>query len=160
MEEYQDHFLQELSFPVIEDVYNQNVLQKILTRPSVSVHIRRGDYVNLGLAMKTSYYEDMVKVFQYKLEKTENVEKNIKNWEVFVFSDDIAWCKENYKELGLEAFGDITYVEGNIKGKNYIDMQLMSKCEGMMISNSAFCYLAALLNTRKKIVVNATTRNV
>ena len=49
-------------------------------------------------------------------------------------------------ELGLDQFWTVTYVEGNTNGKNYVDMQLMSMCKGMVMSNSAFCYLAALLN--------------
>ena len=47
-------------------------------------------------------------------------------------------------ELGLDQFWTVTYVEGNTNGKNYVDMQLMSMCKGMVMSNSAFCYLKML----------------
>lgn len=81
-------------------------------------------------------------------------------WELFVFSDDIAWCKEHAEELGFGQFSSIVFVEGNMHGRNYLDLQLMSSCKGMILSNSAFCYLAALLNTEKKCYVNPTVREL
>ena len=45
------------------------------------------------------------------------------------------------------------YVEGNTKGSNFRDLQLMSMCRGLLMSNSAFCYLAALLNEGMEICV-------
>ena len=35
---------------------------------------------------------------------------------------------------------------------------LMSLCEGMILSNSAFSYLAALLNTRRRYTLNLSDR--
>ena len=81
-------------------------------------------------------------------------------WHLFVFSDDIDWCKEHVKELGIHYFQEVTYVEGNSDGENYRDMQLMSMCRAMVVSSSAFCYLAALLNTEKQYVLNTTDREV
>jgi len=80
----------------------------------------------------------------------------------FVFSDDIDWCKTNAEELGFGfANGRVVYVEGNVKGRNYVDIQLMSLCHWMIISKSAFSYLAALLNhDKRKIVVNPTDKEV
>ncbi len=51
--------------------------------------------------------------------------------------------------MGFNAFRSVCYVDGNTGSKSYIDMQLMSQCKGVIASNSAFSYLAALLNTRK-----------
>ena len=77
-----------------------------------------------------------------------------------MFSDDIEWCKTHVQELGLDQFKAVTYVEGNVNGKNYVDMQLMSMCKGMVMSNSAFCYLAALLNKELRYVFNPTHREI
>lgn len=63
-------------------------------------------------------------------------------------------------ELGLDQFWTVTYVEENTDGKNYVDMQLMSMCKGMVMSNSAFCYLAALLNRDLIYLLNPTGREV
>lgn len=82
------------------------------------------------------------------------------DWNLFVFSDDIPWCKEHAQKLQFNLFKKVTFVEGNIHGENYRDMQLMSQCQAMIMSNSAFCFLAALLNTRREIVLNLTDRDI
>lgn len=148
---YQKVFLEEFRFPEILDEVNLEYRKQILDSQSLSIHIRRGDYVDLGWAYDTAYYCQLVNKF---------VEKYGNQWQVFVFSDDIDWCKKNREALGLNTFINAVFVEGNVQGKNYIDMQLMSKCKGMILSNSAFCYLAALLNTEKQAYLNTTTREV
>lgn len=148
---YKEVFLQEFRFPDIADSKNADYLDRIQHTNSVSLHVRRGDFVKINRAFDSEQYRDLVKAF---LDNTQE------KWELFVFSDDIPWCKEHQKEMGLNAFSAIHYIEGNSQGKNYIDMQLMSQCKGMIISNSSFCYLAALLNTRKTEWVNSTAREV
>lgn len=160
MEKYKDFFLREFTFPKIEDEKNKIYEQKIENTHSVSIHIRRGDYVTLNWALQAEHYCMLISKFKETLLQSIDVEKDVNNWNLFVFSDDIDWCKEHQKEIGMDSFGEVIFVEGNIKGKNYIDMQLMSRCEAMIMSNSAFCYLATLLNTRKKLVINPTQREV
>ena len=72
----------------------------------------------------------------------------------FVFSDDINWCKENTEQLGLSLAKDTIFIEGNIQGANYIDLQLMTMCKGLLMSNSSFSYLAALMNTNLQFFIN------
>lgn len=160
MEKYKDFFLKEFTFPQIEDEINKNYENRIENSHSVSIHIRRGDYVTLNWALQTVHYFSLVSKFKKMIEHSTELETNVKNWNLFVFSDDIEWCKEHKEEMGMDSFGEVIFVEGNVSGKNYIDMQLMSLCEAMIMSNSAFCYLAALLNTRKKLVINPTQREV
>lgn len=159
-DKFKDVFLEEFIFPNIEDEKNKLYLEKILNSRSLSLHVRRGDYVDLNWALEAIHYKRSIERFVIELQKNSELETKIENWNVFVFSDDIEWCKDNQEEMGLNVFGETTFVEGNLNGKNYIDLQLMSQCEGMIMSNSAFCYLAALLNTRRKIVVNPTKRNL
>lgn len=148
---YQDTFLKIFRFPEITDDTNRRYLDEILNTNSVSIHIRRGDYVNLGAAMDS-------RTCRILCEKFASTVPGI--WNLFVFSDDIPWCREHQQEMGFGRFDKVTYVEGNVRGKNYRDMQLMSHCKGMILSNSAFCYLAALLNTRKIYHVNPTMREI
>lgn len=148
---YQDNFLTEFTFPPMEDKKNSEYLAKIKNTRSVSIHIRRGDYVTLGWAMGTDTYKTLAEQF---------VKEADGMWELFVFSDDIEWCKENQEQLGFHKFSEVTFVEGNTNGTNYRDLQLMSCCKAMIMSNSAFCYLAALLNTDKQLILNPTGREV
>jgi len=148
---FEEVFLKELAFPEIAGGRNLEYQRQILATDSVSIHIRRGDYVTLGWAVAAEHYQKWIAQF---LESYEG------NWNAFVFSDDIEWCKENAEALGLGQFADVSYVEGNMHGENYRDLQLMSMCKGMILSNSAFCYLAALLNTRKEHWLNCTPREI
>jgi len=150
-EQYKENFLREFTFPDIRDEENRERMDRILSVKSVSIHIRRGDYISVGWAYTPENYKVMVDCF---------LEGCGTDWELFVFSDDIPWCRENQEEMGFRNFKKVHFVEGNVKGRNYIDLQLMSQCEAMMISNSAFCFLAALLNTRKRFFVNSTDREV
>ena len=159
-EKYRDIFLKEFTFPQIEDEQNKKYQAQILNSHSVSIHIRRGDYVDLGIAMEAIHYKYLIQKFITELKLHSDLEQDIKKWSIFVFSDNIDWCKDNASEIGFEVFGETVFVEGNISGKNYIDLQLMSMCEGMLMSNSSFCYLAALLNTRKRLTINPTKRDL
>lgn len=128
----------ELSFPPITDKRNRLYANLILNSRSVALHIRRGDYINLGWNSKTEYYSEKVK----------EVLTRDPDASFYVFSDDIPWCHENHEALGLSLPESVTYIEGNTHGSNYIDMQLMSMCRIMIINRSAFGYLAMLLNDR------------
>lgn len=148
---YREQFLEEFRFPEMTDTKNRDYLKQIQDTNSVSVHVRRGDYVTLGWAMEPIFCRMCIDKF---------INGGGGKWDAFVFSDDIPWCREHREELGLTKFQSITFVEGNVKGKNYLDMQLMSKCKGMILSNSAFCYLAALLNVDMQRCMNPTQREV
>lgn len=107
--------------------------------------------MSIGWSWETGTFHSMVDIF---------IRDASNDWTLFVFSDDIDWCRENSEAMGFNKFKKTVYVEGNTDGRNYIDMQLMSRCKGMMMSNSAFCYLAALLNTDKIASLNITDRKL
>lgn len=117
---------------------------------SVGIHIRRGDFVSLGLALPAEYY----------LMACKEIAEGVPNVYFFVFTDDISWCKANEKALGLNLVPRMVYVTGNNHGKNYIDMQLMSMCKALIMSNSSFCYFAALMNQNLALCINPTPREV
>lgn len=148
---YHKEFLKEFRFPELTG-QNLELMKIIQTTNSVSIHIRRGDYVTLGWAFQLKEYRKCVNLLASGLP--------VKDWNLFVFSDDIPWCREHQRDLGFDRFASVTFVEGNTHGKNYIDMQLMSRCKSMILSNSAFCYLAALLNTEMQYYVNPTSREL
>ena len=62
-----------------------------------------------------------------------------------VFSDDINWCKEAFKNKNF------TFIEDE---KDYIDLHMMSLCKHNIIVNSTFSWWGAWLNTNpNKIVI-------
>ena len=141
--------LDEFRFPELTEDWNQEYARQIESSNSVSIHIRRGDYVPLNWSYSAGTHRMLVDMFRQVAPG---------DWTLFVFSDDIPWCRENAEEMGFGLFEDVVYVEGNMNGRNYRDLQLMSMCKGMILSGSAFCYLAALLNTHRKYIINPTKR--
>lgn len=128
----------ELTFPEITDQRNRLYMDQILQTESVAIHVRRGDYVKIGWTSQNEFYNKAIK----------DILVDYPNAELFVFSDDIEWCRENEEALDFSKAKNVVYVEGNTEGKNYIDLQLMSLCKLMVIGKSAFSYLAMLLNDR------------
>lgn len=144
-----EDFRKELRFPEIPDEKNRRYMDAIRNTKSLSIHIRRGDFVKIGIAMPLENYRYIIENF---------IKRYTADWELFVFSDDIAWCQENGEAMGFGHFPAVHFIEGNVAGKNYIDLQLMSSCKGMLMSTSSFCYLAALLNENASVVYNLTSR--
>ena len=130
-------------FEFNNDIGSINVehINKFSKYNSISVHIRRGDYMNnasvYGNICTKEYYE---KAIHYFNEKFEN------NFFVF-FSDDIIWVKENFN------LSNALYIDNNKKDKSYIDMYLMSKCNHNIIANSSFSWWGAYLNRNKNKTV-------
>lgn len=135
-EAYRDILKQELAFPPITDSLNQRYAGKILSSDSIGIHIRRGDYVSLGWDLNSSYY----------LQSMQMLTRQHPDAEFFVFSDDLSWCRQHASMLGFDLTDKITYVDGNRGEQSFRDLQLMSMCRGLLMSNSAFCLLAVLLN--------------
>ena len=103
--------------------------------PPLSLHIRRGDFLknsgnhhNLGL----DYYDKALAEFPTSVP-------------VLIFSDDPEWCGKQ------EIFGDDRFLiaEGN---SSYVDLCLMSLCEGHIIANSTFSWWGAWLADSKMVV--------
>ncbi|MCR5398467.1 MAG: alpha-1,2-fucosyltransferase [Lachnospiraceae bacterium] len=133
---HKDIFLDELKFPEITGKQACKYLKQIDDCYAVALHIRRGDYLDLGINLETTYYrEALEKLADYR-----------KDYELFVFSDDLYWCNQHSGELGLQFAPKVTYVSGNFGKESYVDLQLMSRCKGLIMANSAFSYLSALLN--------------
>lgn len=111
---------------------NKKMLQQIQNTNSVSLHIRRGDYVKLGLVCNLEYYENAI----------QEILSHEKNAHFYIFSDDIDWVKAN---LSLpEAH---TYVSINDGKHGYYDFELMKNCHHNIIANSTFSWWASWLNT-------------
>ena len=104
---------------------------------SCSMHIRRGDYLTIQNILP-------VQGLPYFMKALKKMPKDCK---MFVFSDDIKWCKDSFPD-----FGDrIVFVEGQ---SDYEDLYLMSMCTNNIISNSTFSWWASWLNENtEKIIV-------
>lgn len=129
-------------FPQFTEEKNINLVGQLQNYNSVSIHVRRGDYLGVSRFASlgnTLYYQKAIKY----------ITEHIKNPLFVVVSDDIRWCKEN-----LNLPQNSIYVDWNNKEKSYRDMQIMSNCKHNIIANSSFSWWGAWLNENaNKIVI-------
>lgn len=123
----------------------QKYLNDIKNTNSLSIHIRRGDYVTNVFANK--FHGLLPKDFFFQ--GISLIKKKYPNIKIFFFSDDIEWCKNNFSEF------DATYISSeNINKSDLIELYLMSHCKNFIISNSSFSWWGAMLSDHdSKIVV-------
>lgn len=129
------------TFPKVYDQKNMYYLNQINNSNSVSIHVRRGDYLKLGIELTSPvFYINAVRIF----------EKVLHNPKFFIFSDDI-----NYASSLFSFIENKVIVEGNV-GKNcFRDMQLMSNCKHNITANSTFSFWGAFLNQNpNKMVIS------
>ncbi|MBU1173607.1 MAG: alpha-1,2-fucosyltransferase [Proteobacteria bacterium] len=124
---------------VIELFEDKNIKFRFDFTNTVSIHVRRGDYV----------YDPYIGAFippqpmDYYNRALAFIESKAKIDYILLFSDDIGWCKANFRDTR------IIFIEGQA---DYLDMYLMSKCHHNIIANSSFSWWGAYLNENENIV--------
>ena len=117
----------------------------IVNSNSVSLHIRRGDYVSDKNA--NTFHGTLPLEYYYNAMNYLNL--LTPNLKVFVFSDDIDWVKSN-----LTLQNESVYIDFNKNENSVFDMYLMSLCKYNVIANSSFSWWGAWLNQHtNKIVI-------
>lgn len=107
----------------------------VLSNKTASIHIRRGDYLKF-------YHIHPVLPISYYHKALQNIPPYDK---CLVFSDDIEWCKLNFKGKKFIF----------IEEKDYFELFLMSRCNYNIIANSSFSWWAAWINSQADKVVVA-----
>jgi hypothetical protein len=127
-EKNKNEILQSLS----PDINIQSKLNTIIPKKnnSISLHVRRTDYL-------TSNGFHLVQPIQYYQSAIEEIGTYD---QIYVFSDDIHWCKNNLH------FDNIIFMENRDELE---DLWLMSYCKNNIIANSSFSWWGAWLNTYK-----------
>jgi hypothetical protein len=118
-------------------------LKQVAASESVSIHIRRGDYVNNPDTNKIHGTCSL----DYYAAAAEKIRQLKQASSFFVFSDDIEWCRAN-----LNIGSDLRFVQHN--GTAVDDLRIMSSCRSHIIANSTFSWWGAWLNSNPlKIVI-------
>lgn len=117
-------------FVVREEFYTEEYLtlkKKILSENSIALHVRRGDYVQINghHLLPLEYYTKALELV---------------TGDVYVFSDDIPWCKEHFEDV---IFVDI---------EEYLSFELMRLCKSHIIANSTFSWWAAYLSGDNNVI--------
>lgn len=115
--------------------YREAIIEKykdLLKYNTCSIHSRRGDYLNYP----TQYPVQNLNYFMKAVRQMPDDTKFL------VFSDDIAWCKQNFPDIDNK----FVCIEGN---QDFEDLTLMSLCENNIIANSSFSWWGAYLNSKE-----------
>ena len=132
------------------DAQNAEWLDHIAEGPSVSVHLRRGDYISNDKAGATHATCDQA---YYTAAIAEVVRQTGVSPRIFVFSDDPDWARDNLR------FDFETHVAGhNGPDRPHDDMRLIAACDHNVIANSTFSWWGAWLNASPAKCVVAPKR--
>jgi hypothetical protein len=122
---------------------NRSWLDRIEATNSVCLHVRRGDYLHdqsgPSLICARSYYDSAI----------QHVRRFLTKPQLFVFSNDIAWCRETF------AAPDIAFVDVNGSDDAVDDLRLMAACRHHIVANSSLSWWGAWLASRPGQVVIA-----
>jgi hypothetical protein len=140
-----DIILDELNVRYEQDLINRKISGNIQNTESVSIHVRRGDYV---INPSTNKYHGLCSP-EYYTSAVNLIAQKIADCNLFLFSDDPEWARENF-----EIDYPVTIVDNNGDSKSYEDLRLMSLCKHHITANSSFSWWGAWLNRNPgKIVV-------
>lgn len=144
-------------------------LQEIDNTCSVSVHVRRGDY----LTPENQKLYGGICTDTYYIEGIRQMRERYPGCRFFLFTNDKAWGKHHSaKAQGVADEGpqqiegsrifsapDITWVDLQGAGDNdYTEFALMSRCKHHILANSSFSWWASYLNKNPEKTVFAPAR--
>jgi hypothetical protein len=130
--------LSELEVVTPPDGPNRELLGEIDATDSISLHIRRGDYVSdprnrsFYAACTPDYYERALQAMLRRVTRPH----------VFVFSDDPEWAHAH-----LRVPCAVTFIRHNGPERDHEDLRLMSRCRHHITANSTFSWWGAWLST-------------
>lgn len=148
-EKYFDEYpneIRELFKPkILAEEKFKDLAEQIKNSNSVSIQVRRGDYLK-----KQETYNILTPEYYKKAQEV--MESHVPNPTYFIWSDDdIEWAEQNIKAENM------VMVSGrDIDGID--DMRLMSLCKHHILANSSFSWWAAWLNPNPEKVVIAPNK--
>lgn len=142
-EKYRTELLEIFKFKIISSP-NQEIAHRMQDENSVSLHIRRGDYMDLSMYQGICTEEYYAKAVEY-------IKQSVASPHFYIFSNDIAWSKKFAESLNI----DYTIIDHNSGADSYQDMYLMSQCKHNIIANSSFSWWGAYLNANQNKLVIA-----
>lgn len=129
------------------DEKNHQIAIEMQNLNSISIHVRRSDYVGNAI-------HDGVCTLEYYRKAIDAILMIIKEARFYVFSDDSRWAQDFIETLPIQAF----VIDWNKGEDSYKDMYLMSQCKHNIIANSTFSWWGAWLNKNPQKTVIAPSK--
>jgi hypothetical protein len=127
------------------DAANAALVAQMKSPKSVSLHVRRGDYVSNASAAifhglcSPHYYQEALQCMKSRLGET---------LDLYIFSDDPDWVKEH-----LFQNENYTLVRHNTGQNSFKDLLLMASCKHHILANSSFSWWGAWLGAADGIQI-------
>ena len=122
---------------------NLEVLKQIKASVSVSVHVRRGDFLDANNFDKFG----AVCTVHYFLCAIEKIKSLVENPHFFFFTNDTQWVENNFEGP------DFTIININTLADSWKDMVLISLCSHNINSNGSFSWWSSWLNKNERKIV-------
>lgn len=119
---------------------SRNVLNSIQASNSISVHVRRGDYVD------NPYFNNLDE--SYYMPAIKKMQENLEDVVFYFFSNDTDYVNHTFKDVPNKVIVSINSTQLNkysTKG-DVEDLYLMANCKSQIIANSTFSWWGAFLN--------------
>ncbi len=130
-------------------------LQKINNGCSVSLHVRRGDY----LTPENQNLYGGICTDAYYIEGIRQMRERYPGCRFFLFTNDREWARRQFGQDRDKEDADITWVDLQGAGDNdYMEFLLMSRCKHHILANSSFSWWASYLNKNPGKTVLAPQR--
>ncbi|WP_332445864.1 alpha-1,2-fucosyltransferase [Sphaerochaeta sp.] len=151
---YFDEFRQSLKKQFVPKVTSNAIGllgEQIRSEPSIALHVRRGDYLKFTKSpsendslylLDASYFHDAITQMLLL----------IPNGIIYCFSDDIPWCKQEFKMY------PIIYMDPDPQRNDVEEWFLMSQCQHHIVSNSSFSWWAAYVNNNPQKIILRPSR--
>lgn len=126
------------------DERNKLLIEKMSGEKSVSIHVRRGDYVHLA---SVNNYHGVLPLDYYKQAIT-LLETTDSGMTYYIFSDDPEYVNNNFDFLPYKVL-----VDWNQSADSWKDMMLMQACKHHVVANSSFSWWGAWLSREKGVTI-------
>jgi len=123
--------------PELEAAIDPVLRQEIETCNSVSLHVRRGDYVTEAKAASVHGFIGL----DYYRKAVEELCRRVDDPVFYLFTDDKAWVREHFSFLERFRIVDEAETQRDIE-----DLFLLSRCRHHIIANSTFSWWGAYLS--------------
>ncbi len=129
---------------IMHDSVSWSTLQQIECSESVSIHVRRTDYLDQEHIMIHNLCTEV-----YYKNAIMKVRQKHPNAVFFIFTDDKEWCRDHFKGPN---FINVELQEG--ENSDVADLLLMSRCKHHIMANSSFSWWSVWLNdSPEKMVI-------
>ena len=133
---------------VKDKIINKNFKKKLKNFPTYDVVIsfRRGDYVQQGFALSLDYY--FLSLKKLKVKKNDNIKIVSDDYQFELYFSDLL-AQKGYKVASAKKYK-------SLKKKSIYDFFTLIKSRKLIMSNSTFCWWAAILRDK----LNFSSSNV